>query len=311
MHPVPTLTADNRASLPFAVDEAGEPIVWDLTSSAPHMLVAGTSGAGKTAAITGLVMEASLRDWPIWIVDPKRIEFLELHEWPNVQVVAADIPEQVVVLNAAHALMEHRYEMIQNGEASSAHLEPLILVLDEFDDFHRTVADWYASIKAPGMPSLCPVFEKLSAITRKGRAARIHVLIGVQTPDCASLGGELRDNLATRLTLGPLSPHTPAMMGHAPGAATAARGDDQPVDVHTYWTTSRRRGLPGLSAEDPARLNNRRPKHTTHPKLTVHLDQQLMQERDQQFHPMVWQAITRAQLLPLERGTSDTDGNPA
>ena len=318
-HPVPGLDAATRWRLPLAVDEDHDTVVWDLKSTSPHLLICGKTGTGKTVAINGVVMEAALRDWPIWVVDPKRIEFLGLRGWPNVQIVATVIPEQIAVINAAHALMERRYEMIENDEASEDDFEPLILVLDEFRDFQGAVTDWYASVKVTGMPSVCPVFERVSSIARKGRSARIHAIIGVQRPDSAWLGGEMRDNFSARLSLGPLSPQGAMMMWEAPhigvsvprktaGRATAIGDNDQPVEVQTYWTPDPRRSLRSGNAEDLALLEKLRPTVASHPQLKVHLDPYLMEELDDKGRPMVWRAVMHAELLPVEDG--EVDGEP-
>ena len=162
--------------------------------------------------MNGVVMELAFRGWPVWICDPKRIEFLGLRGWPNVQVVATSVPDQVVVIHQAWTEMERRYALIESGAAVEDDFEPLILVLDEYRDFYGIVAEWYAGIKVTGMPTRCPVLEKLGSLVRKGRSARVHVILGLQRPDADVLGGEMRDNFGTRISLGPLSPQGAMMM---------------------------------------------------------------------------------------------------
>ena len=60
----------------------------------------------KTVLMNGVVMELTDRDWPVWISDPKRMEFLGMRGWPNVQVVVTSVQEQVVYVYRAWDEME-------------------------------------------------------------------------------------------------------------------------------------------------------------------------------------------------------------
>lgn len=120
--------------------------------------------------------------------------------------------------------MERRYARIESGAASEDDFELLILVLDEYRDFYAIVAEWYAGIKVTGMPTRCPVLEKLGSLVRKGRSARVHVILGLQRPDADVLGGEMRDNFGTRISLGPLSPQGAMMMWESPHLGVALPG---------------------------------------------------------------------------------------
>jgi len=133
-HPAPVITAENRFHIPLAVDEDGDTVTWHLRGTGPHLLVIGKTGQGKTVLMNGVVMELTDRDWPVWICDPKRIEFLGMRGWPNVQVVATSVQEQVVVVYRAWDEMERRYQLIESGDAVEDDFEPLILVLDEYRD---------------------------------------------------------------------------------------------------------------------------------------------------------------------------------
>lgn len=56
-------------------------------------------------------MGVSRYGWSIWVADGKSIEFLGFRDWPNVQVVATTVAEQVAVIERAWELMEHRYQL--------------------------------------------------------------------------------------------------------------------------------------------------------------------------------------------------------
>ncbi len=243
-HPRPSADGDSQWRIPLGVDEDGGVVTWNLRGTGPHLLVVGKTGQGKTVVMNGAVMEAAARGWQVRICDPKRIEFLGMRGWPNVQVVATTVPEQIVVIQQTWEEMERRYELIEGGGAVEDDFQPIVLVLDEYRDFFGIVSEWYAGVKVTGMPARCPALEKVSSIVRKGRSARIHVVLGTQRPDADVLGGEMRDNFGTRISLGPLSPQGAMMMWESP-----------------HLGVSLPRGIPGRAtavSDDPDRSRCRR-----------------------------------------------------
>lgn len=305
-HPPVDVDESNLFRIPLGVDEDGESVLWDLRSMSPHLMIVGKTGSGKTVVINGVVMEIAARGWQVWIIDPKRIEFLGLRGYPNVQVIATTVPDQVAVVYQAWQEMERRYALIEAGEAVEADLEPLLVVLDEYRDFYASVSEWYAGIKITGMPAQCPVFEKFSSIARKGRSARIHAVLGTQRPDAAFLTGEMRDNFAARISLGPLSPQGAMMMWEAPhigvavpriaGRGTALDAHDRAVEVQAYWTPDPRRNNSSADLDVLAQL---RPAESLHVPLQVWMDQELFEGVDEKGRSQVWKAVQRAELRPV------------
>lgn len=321
-HPAPVYDASNLYDIPLAVDEDGETVAWRLRGTGPHLLVIGKTGQGKTVLMNGVVEEVAHRGWPVWICDPKRIEFLGLRGWPNVQVVATTAPDQVVVIYQAWAEMERRYALIEDGEAVEDDFEPLIVVLDEYRDFYSLVTEWYAGIKVPGMATKCPVFERVGSIVRKGRSARVHLILGTQRPDAEVLGGEMRDNFGTRISLGPLSPQGAMMMWENPnlgvslprniaGRATAMSDDARPVEVQAYWTPDPRRAAHSANPEDLQLLEQLRPARVNHGPLRVQLDQELLDSFDDKGRRQEWAAVLAGELVPVDDNVELTSCAPA
>jgi len=89
--------------------------------------------------VTGVVMEAAARGWPILMCDPKTVEFIGLRRWPNVQIVATSVKHMVAVILWAQQEMERRYAMVEAEQTDDDEFEPLILVLDEYRDFMAMV----------------------------------------------------------------------------------------------------------------------------------------------------------------------------
>ena len=273
------ITKDNLKRITLALDEYGDAICWNLAGSGPHLMVVGKTGTGKTVAINGVVMEAARRGWAVWICDPKRIEFMGLRDWPNVQIVATSVDDMVAVIYAAHELMEQRYAAIEDG-ADEGDFEPQVLVLDEFRNFHRQVASWYLSVKKQGMAAKAPVFEWVAAIAEKGRSAGIHLVLGTQRPDADFMTGSMRDNFDSRLALGRLSPQGAQMMWESPylgvsvprsirGRGTGITDTERVTEVQVLWTPDPRRAARDQKADDLALLAALRPEVSTHQRLEV------------------------------------------
>ena len=90
--------------------------------------------------------------WPAWVVDGKCVEFIGFRPWPNVQIVAARIEEQVAVIGQAWQVMEARYQLIWTGQAAESDFEPLFLLVDEFTDLRANLLQWYETVKAKASP---------------------------------------------------------------------------------------------------------------------------------------------------------------
>lgn len=154
----------------------------------------------------------------------------------------------------------------------------------------------------------------MASLARKGRTARIHVIMGTQRPDADFLGGEMRDNFASRMSLGRLSPQGAMMMWEAayigvsvprgiPGRGTAVDDDDLPVEVQGYWTPDPRKAEKKEHLEDLAILDRLRPAETTHRALKVELSEELLYDLDAEpgkddAEPNWWLAIQHARLVP-------------
>jgi hypothetical protein len=303
------ITPETLYRIPLAVDEDGRLVTWDMNVS-PHLMVVGRTGSGKTVTINGVVTEIARRGWPVQIVDPKRIEFLGMRSWPNVQIVATTILDQVAVILNAWRLMEDRYAAIEAGLADERDFEPLVIVLDEVKDLYSALAEWWIEVKRPGLPTRCPIFEKIASIARKGRSAHVHIILGTQRPDADFLTGEMRDNFAARVSQGPLSPQGAIMMWESAlvgvglprkvaGRATAVGVDDQPVEVQTLWTPDPRRARRDEALEDLQILEALMPSAVSHARLQVEMNEDLLNQLDERGRSRQWEAVCGAVLVPV------------
>jgi len=300
--------------IPLGIDEDGEEVVWS-PAVVPHLMLTGTTGSGKTSTIGGVVGQfTSLFEWPVWILDAKRVEFLGFRDWPNVQVVAGSIPDQVALVHRVWELMEHRYRLIERGEARNTDFEPLLVVLDEFAEFRSGLLEWYPTVKPKGGASKPPSLAEVQSLARKARTARIHLVLSTQRPDAEFLSGEARDNLRMRVSHGRLSPQGAMMMWEnaftgvslprlVPGRAMGTNAAGDPVEIQTYRFPSFET-VPG--SDEHQLLARLRPTQTLHPRLLiVPPEDDKSREEDPVFRDYAlaeWVLATdRPDLDPLQR----------
>lgn len=233
-----------KVKIPIGVDEDGNQLVW-YPAVVPQMMITGGTGSGKTSTVHGIIGTITRYGWPVWILDAKRIEFLDFRSWPNVQVVATTLEQQVALVHRVWELMEYRYQLIEEGKVRISDLEPLVVILDEYAEFVANLIDWYATIKVKDDPTKPRSLQEVGSLARKARTARIHLIISMQRPDVALLGGaggETRSNFGQRVSMGRLDPNGAMMMWeNAFTGVTIPRGitgramavNDQGVPVET------------------------------------------------------------------------------
>lgn len=274
--PTDPVGEDQLTKIPQAVDEDGNLCFWDLGGVMAHQLKAGRTRTGKTVSLIGDAIEGARRGFRIFILDPKRIEFLGLRTWPNVQLVATSVPDQIVLVNHWHEEMMERYRLIEEEGARKQDFERVMIVIDEYRQFHDLVQSWWKSVKVSGMPSTCPVFDQIGSMLRLAAAARIHIVLGTQRPDAEFLGGEVRDNFSSRAATGALSPDGARMMFDTVHVGTRIprglqgrgtwAGDGRPKEVQYLYTPDPHTAH---SAEDKALLEALRPETVSWPRQRV------------------------------------------
>lgn len=234
-------------SIPFAVDEDGQEMTW-RPGVVPHFLVTGQTGMGKTSTSRAVIAGITRNGWALWIADVKQVEFRDLRDWPNVQVVAVTIPQIVAMIHRAHQVMMERYDLVSRGLAQLWEFDPLFLLIDEYTEFVSMLKSWYASVKVRGDATIPPTMDEVASLLRLGRTGRIHVKVTAQRPDVTLFGangGDMRDNMGQRASLGRLSPAGAIMMWESasvgvslprgvPGRMTTMSDTGTPVEAQGY-----------------------------------------------------------------------------
>lgn len=187
----------------IGVDMRGNPLMKDLAKM-PHLLVAGTTGSGKSVGLNSFILSLIGKKTPdelkLVLVDPKRIEFSMYNKQKYMaRPVITDMSEASACLAQLVEKMNERYtefekEMVRNiGEyhEKGKKMPYIVCVIDEF-------ADLIMSDKT--------VEKQVQMLAQKSRAAGIHLIIATQRPSVDVITGTIKANLPTRLSYKVSSP---------------------------------------------------------------------------------------------------------
>ena len=205
-----TLLDDNRfiqspAKLTAAigVDVAGDPIYVDLAKM-PHLLIAGTTGSGKSVCLNCLILSMLYKATPdevkLIMIDPKKVEFNVYNGLPHLIIpVVSSAKKAAGALSWAVSEMERRYELIETvgvrdiknynrvtaNDPDKEYMPQLVIIIDELADLMMT---------AP-----TEVEESICRIAQKGRACGMHLIIGTQRPSVDVITGLIKANVPSRV----------------------------------------------------------------------------------------------------------------
>lgn len=227
-----------------------EEVVWDV-SSAPHMLVTGTTGSGKSVTQRTILLHTMQSpNWRVLLIDPKRVELNQYEGHPNVIRLATEIDEAYAIFQQLEQEMMNRYARMKESQVNHFNSLPtvppaILLMVDEVFSLLELVA---------GASKTDPVIKEqnemkagmvllIGKIARLGRAAGIHMVLATQRPDAKVLPGEVKANLDARIAQGRMD-KTPSLMAldslHATelpnikGRAVARLGNEY-VEFQAYF----------------------------------------------------------------------------
>lgn len=164
----------------------GEPLWIDLVQN-PHMLVAGTTGSGKSTVLHSII--ANMLLYPnvkLHLIDPKNIEFFKYQSMKKVNVVF-NYNEAVDLLDSLCVEMDRRYGLIRLGDQSVKDLPYLVVVIDEFADL--SLQDTSGKFHT-----------LLCRLAQKSRAAGIHIICATQRPSVNIIDGAIKANFPARIS---------------------------------------------------------------------------------------------------------------
>ncbi|MDO8513583.1 MAG: DNA translocase FtsK 4TM domain-containing protein [bacterium] len=192
--------AKSNLTLALGRDVAGQPFCVDLKSM-PHLLIAGSTGSGKSVCInsiiTALLYENSPADLRLILVDPKRVEFTEYNGIPHLLApVVIDVDKTVNVLKWAVNEMDRRFKLFadigrrniqayNDNPPDGQKLPYIILIIDELADLMAQAAN--------------EVEASIVRLAQMARAIGIHLIVATQRPSVDVITGLIKANMPTRI----------------------------------------------------------------------------------------------------------------
>ena len=184
-------------------DIVGNPFVTDL-KKLPHLLIAGTTGSGKSVGINAMILSLLYRNDPdnlkLMLIDPKMLEFSIYNDIPHLLTpVITDATKAIVALTNMVAEMERRYKLMagnktkniegynQKVQNSSIDTMPyIVVIIDELADLMMTGGK--------------DVEYSIARLAQMARASGIHLIIATQRPSVDVVTGLIKANLPSRLS---------------------------------------------------------------------------------------------------------------
>jgi DNA segregation ATPase FtsK/SpoIIIE, S-DNA-T family len=193
----------SKLSLALGLDVSGTPVTADLVKM-PHLLVAGTTGSGKSVCITSLIACLAMKNSPdelkLAILDPKMVELIRFNGLPHLMGrVETQMDRMLAVLAWAIKEMEERYKkleqvnardldvynlkMLRRGEKS---LPKVVIVIDELADLMLNETEKTESY--------------LVRLAQMARAVGIHLIVATQRPSTDIVTGLIKANFPARIS---------------------------------------------------------------------------------------------------------------
>ncbi len=194
-----------NSKLSFAVgkDIAGNPVVGDI-SKLPHLLIAGTTGSGKSVCMNSLILsllfKASPEEVRLIMIDPKMIELGVYNEIPHLLIPVVTEPKKAAgALQWAVVEMMKRYKLFSEVGArdlasynaaiikqeGGQTLPQIVVLIDELADLMLVAAK--------------DVEESICRVAQMGRASGIHLVIATQRPSADVITGLMKGNIPSRI----------------------------------------------------------------------------------------------------------------
>ncbi len=188
----------SKLMLALGKDISGKPLIADLAGM-PHLLIAGTTGAGKTVCVNSLIMSmlfnASPEDVKFLMVDPKMVELSMYNDIPHMLCPAVTDPKKVsAALNWVVGEMESRYQALSKAgarnikayQAKGYEMPYIVIIIDELADLMQVSAKTIESA--------------ITRLAQLSRAVGIHLVLATQRPSVDVITGVIKANFPARIS---------------------------------------------------------------------------------------------------------------
>ena len=195
--------AKSRLTSCLGMDVGGNPVYFDV-GKMPHLLIAGTTGSGKSVCINTIILSILYKSRPdevkLILIDPKQVEFTVYEDIPHLYCPIVSEPKKAAgALASAVSEMERRFELIKEvgvrnieaynevtaNDPSKEYMPKMVIIIDELADLMMTARD--------------EVETSICRLAQKARAAGIHVVLGTQRPSVDVITGLIKANVPSRI----------------------------------------------------------------------------------------------------------------
>ncbi len=255
---------------------AGQPIVADLAAM-PHLLIAGTTGSGKSVCVNGLIACLLVQNTPddlrLVMVDPKRVELTGYNGVPHLAApVVVDMDRVIGTLQWALREMDNRYKLFagvgarniteynkkRRRDANTNKLPYIVIIIDELADLMMLAPE--------------DTERSITRLAQMARATGIHMVIATQRPSVDVVTGLIKANFPARIAFAVASSTDSRvildttgaerllgqgdMLFQSPDAAAPVRlqgcfvSDGELQKLISYWQTARRTQFIGVTSNE-------------------------------------------------------------
>ena len=208
---VPSSLSDSKLLSVLGRDIMGEPR-WMEINKTPHLLVAGSTGSGKSVCINSILASILMRTKPdevkLVLVDPKKVELSIYNGVPHLMTPVVTDPKKAnIVLKKIVSEMENRYDVFEESKTKNItsynkyidkkneklsddeklkHMPYIVVIIDELADLMLVAAK--------------EVEDSIMRITQMARAAGIHLIVATQRPSTDVITGVVKANIPSRIS---------------------------------------------------------------------------------------------------------------
>jgi S-DNA-T family DNA segregation ATPase FtsK/SpoIIIE len=191
--------SDSKLTIALGKDIAGFPVVAKLDEM-PHLLIAGTTGSGKTVCVNSVILSLLLKATPnelkLVMIDPKMVELAPFNGLPHLLCpVVTESKKASSALNWVVNEMEHRYRLLAEAGArnivaynqkENENMPYIVVLIDEFADLMVVSRD--------------QVESAVTRLAQLSRAVGIHLVLATQRPSVDVITGVIKANLPARIS---------------------------------------------------------------------------------------------------------------
>lgn len=165
--------------------------ICELMLKSPHILIGGTTGAGKSVLIENLIYTIMSKYTPhdarFFFIDPKRVTFTKYRRLPFTEQIETENGAILDLLNDLVFTMEKRYDTLKNAGLTQYDGKHIFIIIDEIADLMTTCKK-----------EIVPLIQRIAQL---GRASNIHLIVATQCPNRKIIPAELTVNFGGRVAL--------------------------------------------------------------------------------------------------------------